>query len=93
MEPVRRVLLIGEGNFSFAASLCGTEGTRVVATCYESEEEASGCGGAAENIQRLREKGGFAPAGRGPSVGMESGGGGPCSQCPRRSGRGEERCR
>ncbi|NWS50397.1 FDXA1 protein, partial [Probosciger aterrimus] len=53
----RRVLLIGEGNFSFAASLCGAEGTHVVATCYESEEKVSGCGGAAENIQRLREKG------------------------------------
>ncbi|XP_061334014.1 ferredoxin-fold anticodon-binding domain-containing protein 1-like isoform X2 [Pezoporus flaviventris] len=57
MEPVRRILLIGEGNFSFAASLCGAEGTHVVATCYGSEEEVSGCGGAAENIQRLREKG------------------------------------
>ncbi|XP_005143534.2 ferredoxin-fold anticodon-binding domain-containing protein 1 [Melopsittacus undulatus] len=57
MEPVRRVLLVGEGNFSFAASLCGAEGTCVVATCYESEEEVSGCVGAAENIQRLREEG------------------------------------
>ncbi|XP_030361222.1 ferredoxin-fold anticodon-binding domain-containing protein 1 [Strigops habroptila] len=57
MEPERRVLLIGEGNFSFAASLCGAEGTHVVATCYESEEEVSGCGGAAGNIRRLRERG------------------------------------
>ncbi|NXE81920.1 FDXA1 protein, partial [Cochlearius cochlearius] len=56
-EPVRRVLLLGEGNFSFAASLCGAAGTHVVATCYESEEEASGRGGAAESIRRLRERG------------------------------------
>ncbi|NXF77715.1 FDXA1 protein, partial [Sclerurus mexicanus] len=35
---LRRILLLGEGNFSFAASLCGAAGTHVVATCYESEE-------------------------------------------------------
>ncbi|XP_009954423.1 PREDICTED: ferredoxin-fold anticodon-binding domain-containing protein 1, partial [Leptosomus discolor] len=57
MEPVRRVLLLGEGNFSFAASLCGEAGTHVVATCYESEEEVSGRGRAAESIRRLRERG------------------------------------
>ncbi|NWT03250.1 FDXA1 protein, partial [Mionectes macconnelli] len=54
---LRRVLLLGEGNFSFAASLCGAEGTHVVATCYESEEDASRCGGAARSIRRLRESG------------------------------------
>ncbi|NXY51249.1 FDXA1 protein, partial [Ceuthmochares aereus] len=53
----RRVLLLGEGNFSFAASLCGATRTHVVATCYESEEEVSGWERAAENIQRLRERG------------------------------------
>ncbi|NXX92366.1 FDXA1 protein, partial [Centropus bengalensis] len=53
----RRVLLLGEGNFSFAASLCGAAGTRVVATCYEGEEEVSGRERAVENIQRLRERG------------------------------------
>ncbi|NXT18805.1 FDXA1 protein, partial [Syrrhaptes paradoxus] len=53
----RRVLLLGEGNFSFAASLCGAEGTHVVATCYESEEEVCGRGRAAESIRRLRETG------------------------------------
>ncbi|NXR11336.1 FDXA1 protein, partial [Semnornis frantzii] len=52
-----RVLLLGEGNFSFAASLCGAAGTCLVATCYESEEEACGREGAAENIRRLREGG------------------------------------
>ncbi|NXL04714.1 FDXA1 protein, partial [Mesembrinibis cayennensis] len=56
-EAVRRVLLLGEGNFSFAASLCGAAGTHVVATCYESEEEVSGRGRAAESIRRLREGG------------------------------------
>ncbi|NXL31972.1 FDXA1 protein, partial [Glaucidium brasilianum] len=55
--PARRVLLLGEGNFSFAASLCGAAGTHVVATCYESEEEVSGWGRAAESIRRLRESG------------------------------------
>ncbi|NXF35544.1 FDXA1 protein, partial [Nyctibius bracteatus] len=53
----RRVLLLGEGNFSFAASLCGAAGTHVVATCYESEEEVRGRGRAAESIRRLRETG------------------------------------
>ncbi|NXH69922.1 FDXA1 protein, partial [Hydrobates tethys] len=53
----RRVLLLGEGNFTFAASLCGAAGTHVVATCYESEEEVSGRGRAAESIRRLRERG------------------------------------
>ncbi|NXS33418.1 FDXA1 protein, partial [Pomatostomus ruficeps] len=53
----RRVLLLGEGNFSFAASLCGAPGTQVVATCYESEEEAAGRGGAARSIRRLRDSG------------------------------------
>ncbi|NXS54882.1 FDXA1 protein, partial [Brachypteracias leptosomus] len=54
---LRRVLLLGEGNFSFAASLCGAGGTQVVATCYESEEEVEGREGAAENARRLREGG------------------------------------
>ncbi|NXL52488.1 FDXA1 protein, partial [Podilymbus podiceps] len=53
----RRVLLLGEGNFSFAASLCGAPGIHVVATCYESEEEVSGRERAAESIRRLRERG------------------------------------
>lgn len=63
MAAQRRVLLLGEGNFSFAASLSGDAGTSVVATCYESEEEVSARGRAAENIQRLRERGGWAPGG------------------------------
>ncbi|XP_038017563.1 ferredoxin-fold anticodon-binding domain-containing protein 1 isoform X2 [Motacilla alba alba] len=55
--PPRRVLLLGEGNFSFAAALCGARATHVVATCYESEEEAAGRGGAARSIRRLRDSG------------------------------------
>ncbi|NXX12752.1 FDXA1 protein, partial [Podargus strigoides] len=53
----RRVLLLGEGNFSFAASLCEAAGTHVVATCYESQEEVSRRGRAAESIRRLRDRG------------------------------------
>ncbi|NWI68142.1 FDXA1 protein, partial [Todus mexicanus] len=56
-EPSRRVLLLGEGNCSFAASLCRARGTRVVATCYESQEEVAGLLRAAENIGRLKEAG------------------------------------
>ncbi|PKK21379.1 ferredoxin-fold anticodon binding domain containing 1 [Columba livia] len=55
--PPRRVLLLGEGNFSFAAALCEAGGTHVVATCYESEEEVSRRGRAAQSIRRLRERG------------------------------------
>ncbi|NXO24141.1 FDXA1 protein, partial [Cisticola juncidis] len=53
----RRVLLLGEGNFSFSAALSGAPGTHVVATCYESEQEAGGRGGAARSIRRLRDSG------------------------------------
>ncbi|XP_015739637.1 ferredoxin-fold anticodon-binding domain-containing protein 1 [Coturnix japonica] len=52
-----RVLLLGEGNFSFAAALCEAAGTRVVATCYEREEEVVARSRAAENIRRLRDRG------------------------------------
>ncbi|XP_072774217.1 alpha-1,2-mannosyltransferase ALG9 isoform X2 [Taeniopygia guttata] len=55
--PLRRVLLLGEGNFSFSAALCGAQGTQLVATCYESEEEAAERGGAARSIRRLRDNG------------------------------------
>ncbi|NXA04855.1 FDXA1 protein, partial [Sapayoa aenigma] len=54
---LRRVLLLGEGNFSFAAALSGAAGTHVVATCYENEEDATRRGGAARSIRRLRECG------------------------------------
>lgn len=70
MEPPRRVLLLGEGNFSFAASLCEAAGTHVVATCYESEEEVTRRGRAAQSIRRLRERGAAARRG---SAGGEGG--------------------
>ncbi|XP_066059659.1 ferredoxin-fold anticodon-binding domain-containing protein 1 [Chamaea fasciata] len=54
---LRRVLLLGEGNFSFSAALCGAQGTHVVATCYQSEEEAAAAAGAARSIRRLRDSG------------------------------------
>uniref|UniRef100_A0A8B9P423 phenylalanine--tRNA ligase n=1 Tax=Apteryx owenii TaxID=8824 RepID=A0A8B9P423_APTOW len=58
MGPGRRVLLLGEGNFSFAAALCGAAAAaRLVATCYEGEEEVSGRALAAANVRRLRERG------------------------------------
>ncbi|NXA51015.1 FDXA1 protein, partial [Nothocercus julius] len=54
----RRILLLGEGNFSFAAALCeAAAAARFVATCYEGEEEVSGRALAARNIRRLRERG------------------------------------
>lgn len=87
MEAVRRVLLLGEGNFSFAASLCGAAGTHVVATCYESEEEVCGRGRAAESIRRLREGGGSAPAGLGRAVGRKGGKGGRGGPRAKRRGR------
>ncbi|KAJ6653943.1 hypothetical protein lerEdw1_007575 [Lerista edwardsae] len=55
----QRLLLIGEGNFSFAAGLCKATGceTRVTATCYESEEAVSRQALAKINIQYLKDKG------------------------------------
>ncbi|OXB59026.1 hypothetical protein ASZ78_007654 [Callipepla squamata] len=64
----RCVLLVGEGNFSFAAALCGAVGGRVVATCYEREEEVAARRRAAESIRRLRERGAWAPCRGAPRV-------------------------
>uniref|UniRef100_H3BHK4 phenylalanine--tRNA ligase n=1 Tax=Latimeria chalumnae TaxID=7897 RepID=H3BHK4_LATCH len=52
------ILLVGEGNFSFSVSLCDQvdSPTRIIATCYESEERILKDGSAVNNIQRLREK-------------------------------------
>ncbi|NWX89084.1 FDXA1 protein, partial [Nothoprocta pentlandii] len=56
--PAPRILLIGEGNFSFAAALCeAAAAARFVATCYEGEEEVSARALAARNIRRLRDGG------------------------------------
>ncbi|XP_072094660.1 ferredoxin-fold anticodon-binding domain-containing protein 1 [Mobula birostris] len=59
MRPSSSVLLVGEGNFSFAASLCDcvSSDTRIVATCYESEEAATRHERAVGNIDYLLEKG------------------------------------
>ncbi|KAM9113780.1 alpha-1,2-mannosyltransferase ALG9-like isoform 5-T5 [Pangshura tecta] len=59
MRPTRRLLLVGEGNFSFSASLCDASNreTRITATCFESEERVSRHTLAKTNIQYLRGKG------------------------------------
>ncbi|XP_067421417.1 ferredoxin-fold anticodon-binding domain-containing protein 1 isoform X2 [Emydura macquarii macquarii] len=59
MRPTRRLLLVGEGNFSFSAALCDASDleTHVTATCYESEERVSRQALAKNNIQHLRGKG------------------------------------
>lgn len=56
------ILLVGEGNFSFSASLSQqqqNEAARssVVATCLQSEDEALRHEGAAENIQIINDSG------------------------------------
>uniref|UniRef100_A0A8C8SE13 phenylalanine--tRNA ligase n=1 Tax=Pelusios castaneus TaxID=367368 RepID=A0A8C8SE13_9SAUR len=59
MRPTRRLLLVGEGNFSFSAYLCDTSDpeTHITATSYESEERVSRQTFANSNIQHLRGKG------------------------------------
>ncbi|XP_047547192.1 ferredoxin-fold anticodon-binding domain-containing protein 1 isoform X2 [Lutra lutra] len=58
MAP-RRLLLVGEGNFSFAAALSETLDacTRVTATCLQRSADVAGNPVARENLQRLRERG------------------------------------
>ncbi|XP_060229711.1 ferredoxin-fold anticodon-binding domain-containing protein 1 isoform X2 [Meriones unguiculatus] len=55
----RRLLLVGEGNFSFAASLIDTlePGVRVTATCLQHRADLQGDPVALENLRRLRERG------------------------------------
>uniref|UniRef100_UPI0037E8AE4D ferredoxin-fold anticodon-binding domain-containing protein 1 n=1 Tax=Semicossyphus pulcher TaxID=241346 RepID=UPI0037E8AE4D len=61
MSPSRSVLLVGEGNFSFSASMSqlhsDTE-TSVTATCLQRQEEALRHEGAATNIQIIKDSGG-----------------------------------
>ncbi|XP_044312248.1 ferredoxin-fold anticodon-binding domain-containing protein 1 isoform X1 [Varanus komodoensis] len=62
MKPLHhlpRFLLVGEGNFSFSASLCEVRGSEacIVATCYESEDTVSTQAFAKSNIQYLRDRG------------------------------------
>lgn len=60
MSPLRSILLVGEGNFSFSASLSQlyseTE-TTVTATCLQSQDEALRHEGAANNIQVIEDSG------------------------------------
>lgn len=55
------ILLVGEGNFSFSASLSQQHkeaaSSSVVATCPQSEEEALRHEGAAQNIQIIHNSG------------------------------------
>lgn len=63
----RRLLLVGEGNFSFTASLIDTldPGVSVTATCLQQPAEVDGDPVTQENLQRLRERGsGFTPSSR-----------------------------
>uniref|UniRef100_A0AAY4BXM7 phenylalanine--tRNA ligase n=1 Tax=Denticeps clupeoides TaxID=299321 RepID=A0AAY4BXM7_9TELE len=50
-------LLVGEGNFSFAAALCERTAAAVTATCLGTEEVALRHGGAERNLQHLRARG------------------------------------
>ncbi|KAI5282558.1 ferredoxin-fold anticodon-binding domain-containing protein 1 isoform X1 [Manis pentadactyla] len=58
MAP-RRLLLVGEGNFSFAAALSETLGpsTSVTATCLQGPADSARDPAARRNLQRLREQG------------------------------------
>ncbi|KAB1254941.1 Ferredoxin-fold anticodon-binding domain-containing protein 1 [Camelus dromedarius] len=58
MAP-RRLLLVGEGNFSFAAALSETldPSTRLTATCLQRPADLAGSRLVRENLQRLRERG------------------------------------
>lgn len=60
MSLSRSILLVGEGNFSFSASLCQVQSdtaTSVTATCLQSQEEALRHEGAADNIQIIKNSG------------------------------------
>ncbi|CAI5795330.1 ferredoxin-fold anticodon-binding domain-containing protein 1 isoform X1 [Podarcis lilfordi] len=62
MRPLHHqpcLLLVGEGNFSFSASLCEARSceAHIVATCYESEATATRQAVAKSNIQYLRDRG------------------------------------
>ncbi|XP_059123825.1 alpha-1,2-mannosyltransferase ALG9 isoform X1 [Peromyscus eremicus] len=55
----RRLLLVGEGNFSFTASLINTldPGVRITATCLQHPADLEEDPVTQENLQRLRERG------------------------------------
>lgn len=76
MAP-RRLLLVGEGNFSFAAALSETLGpsTSVTATCLQGPADSARDPAARRNLQRLRERGSEASKPR-PAVARRAGGAG-----------------
>lgn len=60
MSPSRSILLVGEGNFSFSASvsqLYSETETTVTATCLQNQDEALRHEGAANNIQIIKDSG------------------------------------
>ncbi|XP_068456575.1 ferredoxin-fold anticodon-binding domain-containing protein 1 [Clinocottus analis] len=61
MSPLRSILLVGEGNFSFSASvsqLYSETETCITATCLQHQEEALRHEGAADYIKMIRDSGG-----------------------------------
>lgn len=60
----RRLLLVGEGNFSFAAALSETldASTSLTATCLQRRADLAQDPVAQKNLQRLRERGSELPA-------------------------------
>ena len=61
-KNMQRILVIGDGNFSFANSLVSEifrgEGSNIAATCYDSEEVLGRkYADAAANVERLRDSG------------------------------------
>lgn len=60
MSPSRSILLVGEGNFSFSASVSQLHSeteTSITATCLQRQEEALRHEGAASNIQIIKDSG------------------------------------
>ncbi|XP_029304523.1 ferredoxin-fold anticodon-binding domain-containing protein 1 [Cottoperca gobio] len=61
MCPLRSILLVGEGNFSFSASvsqLYSETDTSITATCLQHQEEALRHEGATNNIRTIQDSGG-----------------------------------
>ncbi|KAM3923446.1 ferredoxin-fold anticodon-binding domain-containing protein 1 [Leptodactylus fuscus] len=56
-KKVFTILLVGEGNFSFSASLCDISQDHITTTCFEPEDTVSKQQLAWRNVQHLRSKG------------------------------------
>lgn len=58
MSERLEVLLVGEGNFSFSVAVCESgDAESVTASCLQTEQQAVAQEQAAQNIQRLRDRG------------------------------------